>query len=688
MTALLAASPWQTPLLARQMPQPPSAQPAASQPSAQPATRADGVLLKVRRLPDAVELVLEEAGQGAAMSQRSEGGQWLGELRTSRPSGLRVGPQALTMPAAGLERVSLEGSGNSYQLRVAPVAGQMLPTPVISSDGRDLIVRFPAVAQPVTQTARPSLTQPTPVPSPTYVPPLQPRAVAPPVGDMAVGTMTMRSPGTINVSGPTVSMTFRNAPASTVLFELARIGGYGFVLIPDSQSCKLGVAGKQELGDADTKGEVPKVTLAFSNENYSRAVNVALRASGWGGVLDGNTIYAGRSVLCDSYGQTITKVIRLNQADPERAVAYLATLGALGKRPNLKTILTTSGPNASERQPGQAQQQEETDELEIQLFRSPTGPLLGLEASYDKRLGLVTLVGSSHVVSMAEQYLRQYDLRKRQVALAITILDLDLSNNSSLTSSFAYRSGNNFIVNDAGRLFANLGDTGQTPPFNVPDGDFVGYLQAQIASQSAKILANPTLIMQEGEELGSAQVGPLAASGIGSAVNVGASVVTNFDVQTDSNGVTTCNPTTTTAGLTMAAKVDKVDDNGFVTFFVSPNISAPIGTQVVPGCGIINVLNSRSLATSRVRVRDGQTLVLTGVISDEDRAVVTKWPILGDIPIIGSLFRSSGRVRNKRELVILVTPRIVNDEQGGSYGYGYRPVSDDARQLIYGAESR
>jgi type IV pilus assembly protein PilQ len=314
--------------------------------------------------------------------------------------------------------------------------------------------------------------------------------------------------------------------------------------------------------------------------------------------------------------------------------------------------------------------------------------LLGLEASFDRRLGLVTLVGNPNVVAMAEQYLRQYDLRKRQVALAITILDLDLSNNSSLTSSFAYRSGDNFIVNDAGRLFGNLGNTGQQPPFNVPDGDFVGYLQAQITSQTAKILANPTLIMQEGEEVGGSQVGDFSAGGVGSAVRVGASVVTNFNVTTDSNGNIICNPTTTTAGLTMLAKVDKVDDNGFVTFVVAPNISAPVGSQTVPGCGIINILNSRALTTSRVRVRDGQTLILTGVISDEDRAVVTKWPILGDIPIIGSLFRSTGRERTKRELVILVTPRIINDEQGGAYGYGYRPVSDDARQLIYGKGMR
>ena len=81
-------------------------------------------------------------------------------------------------------------------------------------------------------------------------------------------------------------------------------------------------------------------------------------------------------------------------------------------------------------------------------------------------------------------------------------------------------------------------------------------------------------------------------------------------------------------------------------------------------------------------MRDRQTLVLTGVIQEEDYREATKWPILGDIPIIGQLFRGSFNKRQKKELVILVTPAIVDDERGGSYGYGYRPDTKDARRLM------
>jgi type IV pilus assembly protein PilQ len=63
---------------------------------------------------------------------------------------------------------------------------------------------------------------------------------------------------------------------------------------------------------------------------------------------------------------------------------------------------------------------------------------------------------------------------------------------------------------------------------------------------------------------------------------------------------------------------------------------------------------------------------------------VSKWPILGDVPLIGQFFRNSSGQRQKRELVIMVTPRILDDDQGGTYGYGYQPSSQEARSLVGG----
>jgi type IV pilus assembly protein PilQ len=71
------------------------------------------------------------------------------------------------------------------------------------------------------------------------------------------------------------------------------------------------------------------------------------------------------------------------------------------------------------------------------------------------------------------------------------------------------------------------------------------------------------------------------------------------------------------------------------------------------------------------------------VIQETNLADVSKWPVLGDLPFFGQFFRKTGSSRKKSELVIVVTPRIIDDEQGGSYGYGFQPSSAEARRLIY-----
>ena len=75
------------------------------------------------------------------------------------------------------------------------------------------------------------LSRPGRVNQPVYVPPMRPRAVAPPLGDMAVGSMLINNRNFVQASGPPVSLTLNNAPAKDALMSMARLGGYGFVFI-------------------------------------------------------------------------------------------------------------------------------------------------------------------------------------------------------------------------------------------------------------------------------------------------------------------------------------------------------------------------------------------------------------------------------------------------------------------------
>ncbi|WP_254979802.1 type II secretion system protein GspD [Cyanobium sp. ATX 6A2] len=673
--------------------------------------------LRARRFPDAVELVIEGAGSSPQLQQSGTASRWQGRLSVPSASGLRNGPQRLSMPELGFQSVSFDGSDGNFMLSVEASPGINLGRPVVSSDGRDLILTFASpVPQARLQVNRANLSQPGAVPLPTYAPPLQPRAVAPPLGDMAVGTMTMRSPGFLNVSGPPVTMTLKNAPARDALMALAQLGGYGFAYVDNTTSDPAASAGARPI------------SVAFRNESYSNAMNTTLLSAGLQGKREGNVIFAGPNALGSGIGAQVSKVYRLNQVGPNAAADYLANLGATITKTDTIITSVTSGVAESDLVARSLASQTTQSQAVTQVreFGAARGPLVGLRATTDTRLGTITMVGSPDIIAIGEHYLKQLDLRQRQVALSLKILDVDLGNDTEIDNSFAIRWGDTFIVNDRGSLLGAFGRAlpptfrpgaaevnpglGFSPPaanpgLAYPENEFFNFLRAQIVSRNTKLLASPTLILQENASLlrsgteGSVQdidddvrqgirdigidspIGRRRANeGV---VRVGTNVVTNYETN-ETQGVISCTPELSTAGLVLGARVEKIDDNGFVTFTLSPSISAVVDQEPAPsGCGApLNILSIRSLDTGALRVRDGQTLILTGVISDFTRSEVSKWPILGDIPLIGQFFRATVNQREKRELVILVSPRIINDDDGGMFGYGFQPSANTVRSLL------
>ena len=71
-------------------------------------------------------------------------------------------------------------------------------------------------------------------------------------------------------------------------------------------------------------------------------------------------------------------------------------------------------------------------------------------------------------------------------------------------------------------------------------------------------------------------------------------------------------------------------------------------------------------ASALVRVRDGSTVVMGGLIQTQVAKNLTKIPLLGDIPLLGKLFTGTFDSKSKQELVIFVTPHIVRDFEGSA----------------------
>jgi type II secretion system protein D len=98
----------------------------------------------------------------------------------------------------------------------------------------------------------------------------------------------------------------------------------------------------------------------------------------------------------------------------------------------------------------------------------------------------------------------------------------------------------------------------------------------------------------------------------------------------------------------------RVNDDGMITLTIAPTVASLAGTSEFA----LPVVNERSVLTS-VRVRNGETAVIAGLVSDVEQVTVKKIPFLGDIPIAGELFKHREKRPSHREILVFVTPKIV-----------------------------
>jgi pilus assembly protein CpaC len=99
--------------------------------------------------------------------------------------------------------------------------------------------------------------------------------------------------------------------------------------------------------------------------------------------------------------------------------------------------------------------------------------------------------------------------------------------------------------------------------------------------------------------------------------------------------------------------------NGKINMQVAPEVSELDVSNAVTVSGyVVPALTTRRVATT-IELGDGQSFAIAGLLREELREDVKKFPILGDIPILGTLFRSTYYQKNESELVIIVTPHLV-----------------------------
>jgi type IV pilus assembly protein PilQ len=131
--------------------------------------------------------------------------------------------------------------------------------------------------------------------------------------------------------------------------------------------------------------------------------------------------------------------------------------------------------------------------------------------------------------------------------------------------------------------------------------------------------------------------------------------------QSSSSGATTVQFKKAVLSLTVTPHITP-DNNIIMDIRVhKDNVGEVISTGGLGGT--VPSIDTRSIET-QVLVKDGQTIVLGGIYETERRETINKVPFLGDLPVVGFFFRSKQRIDNKAELLIFVTPRIL--EEGSS----------------------
>lgn len=527
-----------------------------------------------------------------------------------------VPPQPSSNPAAPGQPASLN--------RPQPVAP--VPQPAAPAPASQPVAQNPAPPQ-TTQAAPPAPAVPA-APVISQVPPVgqlnqpqlppgslptespfQGRAVAPPAGDIAVGTI-LPDPPTVDLgSNARISLTLKDAPVGDVLSLLVRRAGLNVVL-----------------------NDVPPdltISLDVQDSPLQETFNFILRLKQLQAQRRGQTVFVGQNL--PGVTGILVRNYRVNQA----VATDLAS--------RLEGVLDAVAP--------------------------------GAQFVVDERTNSITVIGNSRQQDIAAAQIAQLDVRRRQVLISLRAVDIRLNNNESLSINLGGASGN-FAVGTLGD--ANFGGR----PLNQPAGSSVSSIgpagpsgsitgifntlnrlqqslalrvQSAIQNGTGKILTDPKVVVADGGS---------------SRISIATSVPVNVETITIPQGenqppVVTQRLQREDAGVILNVSEVRIDDNGFVTLTIQPEISIPVPLQRLEGGDFAGIplfnIDRRRLEASQLRLRDGQTFIIAGLIQDRDIVDVQKVPFLGDLPLLGALFRSQSVNNERNEVVFMLTPYIMDD---------------------------
>jgi general secretion pathway protein D len=315
-----------------------------------------------------------------------------------------------------------------------------------------------------------------------------------------------------------------------------------------------------------------------------------------------------------------------------------------------------------------------------------TGSVISQDAiiQADEETNSLIVTADPNTVKNLKSVIRQLDIRRAQVLIEAIIAEITTSNNKEVGVGLAVDgspSSNNTIPVGISNL-AGIGDLltaaiGGTAPTSIPSGLSLGLggtnssgvrygmlLRALQSDQNTNILSTPNIVTLDNEEA-ELIVGQNLPFVTGSFTGTGSTDPQNPFQTIERQDV----------GLTLKV-TPQINEGDTVKLVLEQETSS-----VIPGTVELGIATRKRSIKTSVLVDDGGILILGGLIAEEVSDTESKVPLLGDIPIIGFLFRSENTTKSKANLMVFLRPTILRDHKDATF------VTNEKYNHLRGIES-
>ena len=263
----------------------------------------------------------------------------------------------------------------------------------------------------------------------------------------------------------------------------------------------------------------------------------------------------------------------------------------------------------------------------------------------EKTTNTLLISASPRYFQTIASMIKQLDQPPPQVLIQVLLAEVTLNNQLDLGMEWNYKFGVKGEQASVGTAFGVAQDLASMGGFNfsVTGGKLTLLLRAMASQGRLKVLSRPQILASDNQP---------------ASINVGQRVpfITNTNVSNNGSVFNTIHYQNVGIILNVTPRITQ---DGAVKMDVAPEISSLSTSTVSLGNGInAAVINNRSAQTT-VTVQDGHTIVIGGLITTQDNDTEKKVPLLGDIPFLGSLFRSESHTKQRTELLIIMTPHVL-----------------------------